>query len=154
MTPSPLALVGLICLVIALNVGAMYAFERLPKLLAGRRRTLALAAIVVVFAIVLAVDVGVMLKSGHQAANFAILGLLPGLAMTRVATRAAPRGLQFCLLALGLVGAFGVIGVLYRGLGQGPQNDGTWILFAVYASLPLVLGFLSLRRILRPGGAA
>lgn len=154
MSLSPLELVGLICLVIALNVGAMYALEALPKSLAGPRRALVLAAIVIIFGIVLAVDVAVMLKSGRQAANFAILGLLPGLAMTRVATRAAPRGLQFALLALGLAGAYGVIGILYWGLGKGPQDDGTWVLFAVYASLPMVLGFLSLRRILQPAGDA
>ena len=147
---SPLALVGVICLVIGLNVGAMYALEALPKALAGPRRALVLTAILVIFLVVLAVDLAVMLKSGRQAANFAILGLLPGLAMTRVATRATPRALQFALLALGLAGAYGVIGVLYWGLNKGPQDDGTWLLLAVYASLPLVLGFLSLRRILQP----
>ncbi|MDB5471304.1 MAG: hypothetical protein JWR84_2864 [Caulobacter sp.] len=150
MTLSPLELVGVICLVIGMNVGAMYALEALPKHLGGPRRALALTAILVVFLVVLAVDVAVMLKAGRQAANFTILGLLPGLAMTRVATRVTPRALQFGLLALGLAGAYGVVGVLYWGLGKGAQNDGTWLLFAAYASLPLVLGFLSLRRILKP----
>ncbi len=150
MTLSPLELVGIICAVIGVNVGAVYAMETLPKAFAGPRRSLALSAILIIFVVVLAVDVAVMLKSGRQAANFAILGLLPGLELTRVATRATPRNLQHGLLALGLVGAFGVIGVLLRGLSQGPQDNGTWLLFAAFAALPLVLGGLSLRRVLQP----
>jgi preprotein translocase subunit SecG len=153
-TPSPLEVVGLICLVIGVNVGAVYAMEALPKAFGGPRRNLALAGVLAAFLIALAMDAAVMLQAGRQAANFAILGLLPALMLTRVATRAHPRNLQLGLLALGLAGAYGIIAILLWGLGKGPQDDGTWILFAVYAAIPLILGYLSLRRILRPDGEA
>ncbi len=150
MTPSPLELVGLICLVIGLNIGCLYLLDAIPKRLGGPRRALWLAAGVVVFLAAAGVDIAVALRADHQASNFAFLGLLPSLGLMRAAVRVSPRGLQYGLLALAVVAAGILVAVLLRSLFGGPQNGWTWTLMALFVTLPLAFAGMTLQRILRP----
>lgn len=154
MTLSPLELVGIIGAVIGLNVGCFYLLEALPKWLRGPRRTLALAGVLAVFLLVMVIDVAVALRAGHQAANFAFLGLLPPVILMRAAVRASPRGMQYGLLGLAVVAAGAMVAVLMKSLADGPQNPWTWTLMGLFLALPLTFAGMSLRRILRPGSAA
>lgn len=133
MTLTPLQLVASICAVIGLNVGLFYLMEALPKWLQGPRRTLAVWGVMAVFVVCVAVNGFVMLRAGHQALNFAFLGLLPALEVTRVAPRASPRRLQLALLAFGAAGLVAGLSILLRSMQSGAQDQWTWGLFAVFA---------------------
>ena len=153
MTPSPLELVGMICAVIGLNIGCFYLLEALPKWLGGPRRTLAIAGVLAVFLAAMAADVTVALRAGHQAANFAFLGLLPPVILMRAAVRVSPPSLQYGLLALAIASAGAIVAVLLKSLMDGPQNGWTWTLMALFVALPLAFGGMTLQRVLRPGSA-
>ena len=154
MTLSPLELVGIIGAVIGLNVGCFYLLEALPKWLQGPRRTLALAGVLAIFLLAMVIDLAVALRAGHQAANFAFLGLLPPVILMRAAVRVSPRGMQFGLLGLAVVAAGAMVAVLLKSLAAGPQNPWIWTLMGLFLALPLAFAAMSLRRILRPGSAA
>lgn len=153
MTFSPLELVGIICLVIGLNIGCFYALDVMTRHLAGPHRPLALGGGILTFLLAATVDAAIALRAGHQAANFAFLGLLPSLAMMRAANRSSPRNLQFGLLGLALVSATAIVAILLKSLAQGPQNGWTWALMALFVILPLAFAGMTLQRILRPGDA-
>jgi hypothetical protein len=144
---SPLQLAGMICAVIALNVGCFYLLEALPRWLQGSRRTLALLGVLAVFLAAMAADVVVALRAGHQAANFAFLGLLPPVILMRAAVRVSPRGLQYGLLAGAILAAGAIVAILLKSLADGPQNGWTWTLMALFVALPLAFAGMSLQRI-------
>jgi hypothetical protein len=144
---SPLQLVGMIGAVIGLNVGCFYLLEALPKWLRGSRRTPALAGVLAVFLAAMTADIAVALRAGHQAANFAFLGLLPPVILMRAAVRVSPRGLQYSLLAAAMVGAGAIVAILLGSLAEGPQNGWTWTLMTLFVALPLAFAGMSLRRI-------
>ena len=154
MSPSPLELVGMIGAVIALNVGCFYLLEALPKWLRGPRRTPALLGVLAVSLAAMAADVAVALRAGHQAANFAFLGLLPPVILMRAAVRVSPRGLQYGLLAAAVVAAGAIVAILLKSLIAGPQNGWTWTLMALFVALPLAFAGMSLHRILRTSPSA
>ena len=147
MSLSPLQLVGMIGAVIGLNVGCFYLLEALPKWLRGSRRTPALIGVLAVFLATMAADVAVASRAGHQAANFAFLGLLPPVILMRAAVRVSPRGLQYGLLAAAVVAAGLIVAILLKSLAAGPQNGWTWALMALFVALPLAFAGMSLRRI-------
>lgn len=147
MTLSPLELVGIIGGVIALNVGSFYLLEALPKWLQGPRRSPALAGVLAVFLLVMVADVAVALRAGHQAANFAFLGLLPPVILMRAAVRVSPRGLQYGLLGVAVIAAGAIVAVLLKSLAEAPQNGWTWTLMALFVAVPLAFAGMSLRRI-------
>lgn len=147
MTLSPLELVGIIGAVIALNVGCFYLLEALPKWLQGPRRIPALLGVLAVFLAAMAADIAVALRAGHQAANFAFLGLLPPVILMRAAVRVSPRGLQYGLLAAAVVAAAAIVAVLLRSLADGPQNGWTWTLMILFVAMPLAFAGMSLMRI-------
>lgn len=154
MSLTPLELVGIISAVIGLNVGCFYLLEALPKWLQGPRRTLALAGVLAIFLLAMVADVAVALRAGHQAANFAFLGLLPPVIMMRAAVRVTPRDLQYGLLALAIASAGAIVTVLLKSLVDGPQNGWTWTLMALFIALPLAFAGMTVQRILRPGSEA
>lgn len=147
MSLSPLELVGMIGAVIALNVGCFYLLEALPKWLRGQRRTPALGGVLVVFLAATAADIAVALRAGHQAANFAFLGLLPPVILMRAAVRVSRRRLQYGLLAAAVVAAGAIVAILLKSLAEGPQNGWTWTLMALFVALPLAFAGMSLARI-------
>lgn len=153
MSPSPLALVGLIVAVIGLNISCFYLLEALPKWLGGSRRPLAIAGVLAIFLAAMAADVTVALRAGHQAANFAFLGLLPPVILMRAAVRVSPRGLQHGLLGLAIGSAGAIVAILLKSLMEGPQNGWTWTLMALFVVLPMAFAGMSLQRILRPESA-
>lgn len=154
MSLSPLELVGMICAVIGLNIGCFYLLEALPKWLGGPRRTLAIAGVLAVFLAAMAADVTVALRAGHQAANFAFLGLLPPVILMRAALRVSPRALQYGLFALGVAAAGALVAVLIKSLVDGPQNGWTWTLMALFVATPLAFAGMTLKRILARGAAS
>lgn len=137
MTPSPLELVGLICAVIAVNVIFFYLMEALPKWPEGPRRNLATGATLAVFVLCATVNSFVMLRAGHQALSFALLGLLPALQVTRIAPKVAPWRLQLVFLALGTVGIVVGLYILLRSMLSGAQDQWTWGILTVFAVLSL-----------------
>lgn len=137
MTLTPLQLVASICAVIAVNVGFFYLMEALPKWLEGRHRNLATAATLAVFVLCAVVNSIVMLRSGHQALNFAFLGLLPALQVTRIAPKVSPWRLQLAFLVLGTVGIVVGLYILLRSMQSGAQDQWTWGLLTVFAVLSL-----------------
>lgn len=154
MTLSPLELVAVICAVIALNVGAFYLMDTLPKWLQGPHRSKALAGTLAVFAVAMIVDAAVALSAGRQAANFAFLALMPPTSLMRVAQRASPRRVQYILLAVAMLATLGVIAILLRGLLLGVVDNWSIGLFVVWTGIALWFAFETFRRIRRQEGAA